>query len=186
MTRRLVSLYDAATDEQMRYGLEWYSTAHTFCVGLSERYGITLEAAAGIVAALSPRVEWGLNLRMADELVRTGDTGGIRGNVRKAQRILAGEHPSAVLGGPKVRAFYDNVVRPTTSQEVTIDRHAIDAILGEVGDDRSRRVLERAGAYEQAADIYRRAAALRNVPAHVMQAVCWVAWRDHKRSAVAA
>jgi hypothetical protein len=179
-TRRLLRIFDAANDEQMSYGLEWYEAAHTFCIGLSERYGISVESAAGIVAALSPRCEWGLNMRMADEVCRTGDTSGLRGNILKAQRILAGEAPLEVLGGNKVRSFFDNIARPRESVAVTIDRHAIDAMLGEVGDDKSRKVLDRVGAYESACSVYRRAAALRGVPAHVMQAVCWVAWRDAK------
>lgn len=185
-TRRLLSLFDGANDDQMAYGLDWYSAAHTFCVGLAERYGVSVDQAAGIVAALSPRVEWGLNMRLADELVRTGACKGLSGNVRKAQRILAGEAPLSVLGGNKVRSFYDNIARPDTSATVTIDRHAIDALLGTVGDDVSRKVLERVGVYEQASGIYRRAAALRSVPAHVMQAVCWVVWRDHKAAGLLA
>lgn len=176
----ILACFATATPEEVADGKAWYSTAHTFAVGLSERYGISVTQAAGIIAALSPRLSWDLNLRNADTLVRTGDVGGLRGNVVKAQRILAGEHPDVVLGGNKVRSFFDNILRPEESTAVTIDRHAWDIADGDVGDDKSRKALERKGVYQALCDAYIDAAAEVGLAPHVVQAVTWVAWRRRK------
>ena len=125
----ILSVYEEASPEEIAEGLAWYSSAHTFSVGLSERYGVSIRQAAGIIAALSPRLSWDLNLRNADTVCRTGDVRGLGGNVAKAKRILHGEDPSDVLGGNKVRSFFDNILFHEASSTVTIDRHAWDLSL---------------------------------------------------------
>ena len=179
--RRVVRLYEQASDESLAYGLAWYYDAHTFATELAAEHDVTIAQAAGVVAALSPRLEWNLNKRKAAEVLATGTTSGLSLSVTRAQRIAQGEAPLDVLGGPKVRAFFSNIADPDGSIAVTIDRHAIDALNGwTVSSDKQRKVLERKGAYEAAADIYRRAGALVGKPAHVVQAVVWCEWRDAK------
>jgi hypothetical protein len=176
----IMRVWGNATERDLNEGMEWYSTAHTFCRGLVGRYGITIEQAAGVTAAISPLLSWEKNLLFADTLVQTGDAPCLKRNVRKAQAILEGVDPLDVLGGHKVRSFYDNILQPDTSNEVTIDRHAFDVAVGCVTNDQLRKQLDRKGMYRAFAQLYRDAAADLGVMAHQVQAVTWSAWRRTK------
>lgn len=88
-------------------GITWYRDSRKFARGLAREHGTGLAKPAGIVAALSPQVQWGRNKLMAIEVMETGwTTGQTTANIHKAARIWEGERPLSVLGGPKVRAFY--------------------------------------------------------------------------------
>ena len=191
----VLAVWAGATDGERSEGLGWYQTAHTFARGLSERYGVTFDTAAGVLAVISPRLSWSMNMRAADELIRTGDAPILNTNKSKARRILAGESVSSVLAcavcargdqrkhvcsGQKVRAFYACIVDPAGSDAVCVDRHAFDVAAGRVGDEVSRKALDRVGVYERVAGCYRQAALTLGVSAAVVQAVCWVAWRNAK------
>ena len=175
----LQAVLDLATDEDWSAGLRWYDEAHGVAVLLSDRYGITVTAAAGIIAALSPQTGWEENKRIADlyisdptESVHTSDACG------KAARILNGEHPEDVLGGNKVRSFYRNIVTPRLSGPVTIDRHAVAILLGcttpEYNVGPHRKVLERKHVYRIATSFYRGAAHRYGILPHELQAVAWL------------
>ena len=88
---------------------------------------------AGVIAALSPNNKWERNVNDADRLCRAFTLGGhsatdsvkvstYGANKVKALRILAGEFPLNVLGGLKVRAFYQCIIGCNDS--VCIDGHA--------------------------------------------------------------
>jgi hypothetical protein len=178
----ILAVYRWANPSAVREGTAWYHAAHTYARGLSERYGVTLEQAAGVLAALSPQLRWDggahNNMTCADQLIRTGDTSGVLGgSKRKALAILAGSAPLDILGGPKVRAFYANILDPESSQEVTVDSHATDVAMGKRAASRQFE-LARAGRYEHIAAAYRMAAAMVGVSGLTMQAICWVAWRQ--------
>lgn len=178
LAQNILATYAWANDAHKREGSVWYQSAHTFARGLSERYGITLEQAAGVIAALSPQLSWSRNMTCADEIIRTGDTRGVLGlSKRNARAILAGAHPLDVLNGPKTRAFFDNILRPTASHAVTVDVHATDVALGSRGASRGLH-LDRGGRYDAIADAYRSAADSLGILPLVLQAVCWVAWRE--------
>jgi hypothetical protein len=44
--------------------------------------------------------------------------------------VHEGVHPGDILGGLKVRAFYNNIVNPRYSKAVTVDTHAARAAFG--------------------------------------------------------
>jgi len=174
-----VALFHEATAAELAHGLTWYTDANRWCAQVARRHGLSTRQVCGIVAALSPRTEWGLNKRRAVQLITTGDTHGFTDGRRKAQRILEGEHPDDVLGGPKVRAFYDCLARPLESDSVVIDRHAFDATVGAVtNDDIRRRILDRKGGYDAVASLYRHAADTLGLRPHVVQAIVWSVWRN--------
>lgn len=190
--RNVLDVYASATSEQRSEGLAWYSAAHTFALGLAERYGLSLVQAAGIIAVLSPQVSWDRNMVAADEICRTGDAVAVLGASKaKALRILAGEDPAEVMGcpackrgarkhvcsGKKVRSFFACIVDPDNPFSVCVDRHAFDIANGRVGGAALRKVLDRVGMYEQVADTYRHAARAADVSPASMQAITWVAWR---------
>ncbi len=51
-------------------------------------------------------------------------------NTAKAIRIYQGQSPDVVLGGSKVRSFYDNLMHPQTSTAVTIDTWMVRTLTG--------------------------------------------------------
>lgn len=171
-----------ATDADIVEGTLWYSTAHGIAATLADEFGITLEAAAGIIAALSPQNGWDNNIAAARAFLEdpTVDVH-FHNACEKARAILAGAHPLAALRGRKVRSFYKNIANPLQYGPVTIDRHAV-AILSNFRDTPSfltahPKHLERYGAYHLAAAVYRAVARDLQIPPHHLQAIAWVTWR---------
>ena len=186
MCRNIYNVYVASTPEQRSEGSTWYRDAHDLAGG--DPLGV------GMLAALSPGTSWERNLQHVDDMHQYGDTNHSYGDaITKAKRILHGEAPEDVLGGRKVRSFYANCLRPDRHGPVTIDRHAASvALLGLSADkggrrtatlsDRDLKSLQRPGAYILIAACYRRVAAALPVPipAHELQAITWLFWRDAK------
>lgn len=175
---RITTLVRSADASELAYGLTWYEDASSTASALAAEHGLTLDQVAGIIAALSPQTAWPQNLDKARELISTGDTYGFGRARSKARRILAGESPDDVLAGPKERAFYETIAAPARATSVVIDRHAYDAVIGAIGTDRSRKQLERKGAYDAVSDVYRDAARLLGLRPHVVQGVVWAVWRN--------
>jgi hypothetical protein len=114
--------------EVLKTGTQWYDRAQE----TADRIGRgDMHKGAGILAALSPRKLWGENVRLAQEMVKSGTTKGHTAvQIRKARRIFEGEAPTDVLGGPKETSFYHNISDPNNPHHVTIDRHAHDVAIG--------------------------------------------------------
>ncbi len=182
MNANIVAVYNKATAEELVSGAEWYSAAHTFCRGLSDRYDVDIDTAAAVVAVLSPRLSWALNLRYADQYLRTGDCPTFFSVKHKLARLVEGVALDEVLSarhGQKVRSFYDNIARPQTSTAVTVDRHAFDIVTGS-RHDADRRALERRGVYDATAEEYRSTALALNLRPHQLQATTWLTWKRVK------
>lgn len=126
MTRRVLSCWDAASPDDLASGLTWYDRAEAFAADLATDT-ITRDAAAGVIAALSPRCGWSVNLAGASRLCEAFATNqpipvvaGTLSNREKAWRVLgSNSDPLEILSGPKVRAFYRNIVGDTDA--VTVD-----------------------------------------------------------------
>lgn len=191
--RNILSVYLRANEDDKLNGLTWYGSAHEIALGLSAKHGISLQAAVGTIAAISPGNNWGRNVMEADEFINAFAKGyklptvGIYGrrNVTKARRILSGESPEVVLHtktGPKVWAFYSNILAPLTSQELTIDRHA-KALAYNLPSTRkgfaSNDKLSVVGRveYKYLVRHYRVIAERLGLVPHQLQAVCWVTWK---------
>lgn len=171
----IVRTFRAADDSQMARGMSWYADAHTFALALDAE---SVERAAGIIAALSPRVEWERNMTLASRVYAEGFASGtLTDGTRKADAIYAGSQPLAILGGDKVRAFYRAILDPRAGH-VVIDRHAFDVAIGRVTDDNTRKILSRVGAYDYVANLYREAAEILGISATAVQAVTWIVWRE--------
>ncbi len=107
MVRRLLATYASANGNQIALGSSWYGAARKVVCELAARYNAQPDAVAGIIAALSPRVTWRRNIRLAsDVLGNCYQRGAFKANLTKAMRIDSGERPLDVLRGDKVRAFY--------------------------------------------------------------------------------
>ena len=172
----ILSVYNCADYADVIAGREWYQTAQD----LAREIAPNLAMGAGVIAALSPQMSWDRNVLLARRAFHDGAaSGGLGANVRKADRILAGESPDDVLGGLKVRSFYANIVEPH-GEAVTVDRHAYDIALGRVTPSAEKFALARKGVYAGLADHYRLAAQIAHVPPATMQAITWCAWRRAK------
>lgn len=121
--------YSQATPDDIARGRDWYATAHQIAHTLGKG---NVHTGAGVLAALSPNMDWDRNIEGAHHVVNTGThwRHQTADNNSKALRILAGEHPDDVLGGHKVKSFYRNIVNPEDPQTVTIDKHAHDIARG--------------------------------------------------------
>jgi hypothetical protein len=180
MTREfsILQVYLSATEEQKEQGHAWYETALETAKQFAREYGVSYRHAAGVIAALSPRMKWGTNKDDSKRILQAVAAGsGIipkcaayGANVRKAWRIANGEQPAKVLGGPKVNAFYRNICGDYNG--VTVDVWA--ARVAEpynhhfAGRDKDYQVI--AAAYASVAD------SLNLFPAF-LQAICWIAVR---------
>lgn len=179
----IVRVFREANESQYARGMSWYADARTFCVALDAS---NVARAAGITAALSPRLDWAKNMTLASRVYAEGFASGcLKSNARKADAIFAGAAPLDVLGGDKVRAFYRAIMDPAAGH-VVVDRHAFDIALGRPTDDDARGVLSRVGVYDFVANLYREAAVILGVSPTQVQAVTWTVWRESEAAYAAA
>lgn len=171
-----------ATDEHKRKGRAWYADANALCVKLADYEGTSAEIVAGILAALSPRCSWPENVRATIALVKTGSVGvslTLPASRAKAWDILQGHPVDDVLGGEKVRAFFDNIMNVEKSDSVTVDTHAARVLFNE-HELSTRQIgwIFRRNGNALAQEAYRRVARRYNVAPCVLQATTWLVVKD--------
>jgi hypothetical protein len=146
----------------------------------SKAYGVSVETAACVTAALSPQVEWTRNLIVADDILagRYPSIGGcLPANIRKAYRLLemsakVEDMLTVFPFGPKVNCFAANLAGDDSL--ITIDGHAAQAALD---DPRFVKPLKWSH-YGDFALAYASAALALGVRPSAFQAVIWLAWRE--------
>lgn len=180
-TRHITAVFRGATDQQIEAGLGWYATAFDVAERVALATGHSIETTVGVIAATSPRMGWGPNVRLAHRILSTGDTsrGYLKNGLRASERILAGEDSLDVLRSRKVSNFYRAIVS-RGADGIVIDRHALDIahnqrIEGDRPSPTDRQYDAIAQKYRLAADALARQGWLLS-PAQV-QAVTWLAWR---------
>jgi hypothetical protein len=171
---RILAAFDSASAADMAEGERWYETARATAEALAAGTLLTIEHAAGVIAALSPRVRWETNVAAAATMIATAgrsvvmpSVAGYNRNCEKAWAIANGADPAEILGGPKVTSFYANICGDENA--VTIDVWAARAAEGE-----SNVNAPSGNRYRELAEAYRLAARARNVSPMVMQATVWV------------
>jgi hypothetical protein len=175
LTRRATTLYRAATPTQRAAGEGWYQEAHDIAASQAETYDVTVEVAAGIIAATSPRLGWGPNVMLSERMLASGGTlerGGLGRSLAQARAIYAGADADEVLRGPKTNAFYHAIVTAGGSPVPVIDRHAWDMLTG-----KRQAPAPTLGQYRQASLVMIRAAKILDAPVHHVQATTWLAHR---------
>lgn len=177
-TQNIIATLMEATEVEIEAGKRWYLDANELSWTLQGPGGVAM--AAGVIAALSPKMPWGRNKELAVRAFADGHASGTLGHsVRCANRILGGEDPLDVLKGDKVRNFYLSIMGGTHS--VTIDRHALEVYLGKRFLDADRpRVGKRL--YREASEAYIAAADDSVARDHDLtpvqvQAITWLVWR---------
>jgi hypothetical protein len=173
MFQNVMDVYNQASHQDIIDGMNWYSEAKHQCSLLARRNAILLQTAIGVVAALSPRVNWGRNVIAAENLVRGLQAEGFGANKDKARRILNGEAPLDVLRGNKVISFYHNIIRPKAPHHVTVDRWALRVAYGpDRWSDKVNTPTDRQ--YLEVGNAYREAAAIVGILPLQIQAITWV------------
>lgn len=174
--RNIMSVWHLASDDQVQEGRAWYRTAHETAAMLADG---DVEVGAGLLAALSPQTAWWLNVELACEAFESGNaTRHVSDACGKANKILAGVSPESVLPMQrKTGHFYRCILDPSDPVAVCIDRHAYDIAVGiPLGD--WNRGLSAKGRYALLAACYWEAAQRLGELPSVVQAACWVTWRD--------
>lgn len=173
---RIVRTFERATSTDLESGARWYDEAGQLAASLSSRE-VSLEQAASVIAALSPRTSWARNIAGATALIQQGPTaaralGCMGREVETARR--AKRDGFAALGGPKTSAFARNIVGDR--EAVTVDVWAARA----AGVDEN--LLKRVGAYDAVAHAYRLAARRLGVDPATCQATTWIVARNGRAS----
>lgn len=137
----LKALYRAASPLDVQDGLAAFIGYRETMGRFAGHYGFPIETTTAAFVALSPNSEFLGNLRslsscmagvragLADDAVTVTTFKGCR---NRAMSYLRGDVDFwATAKGPKIRAFYDNILNPTASRAVTVDGHMIAAWVGD-------------------------------------------------------
>lgn len=186
----ILAVYFSATDLEGIEGARWYDVARESAAIFSGRYGVTFARSAAVIAALSPNNRWDKNLDNAEQLIKAYYIGGLKlassvkvatfnNNKNKALNILNSGEPLDILGGLKVRAFYDCILG---GNSVCIDGHAYAIWQGRyISATNTPKITPKA--YELIAADYRLATIKinnilsANYSASQIQAITWLVWR---------
>lgn len=168
MITEILKVYHDASEFDRR-AKDWYRQAHAECKALADETGLALESVVGVVAVISPRLKWEVNVNEARRIIRGETSRALGKNVAKARRILAGEKPQEVVSGPKVTSFYRNILNPDDTHAVTIDTWAARVWSGDWAWGKS----VDARLYEKIAADYREAAAEVGLLPCELQAITW-------------
>ena len=115
--------------------VNWYFRVNDYCKTLASLYGISVIKVAGIMSALSPNNTFKSNIKSLEAFLKTGGNCKVSTYGMQKEKALTIYNSHANIGieevkdilgdgkksGFKTRAFFDNIVRPSESQEVTID-----------------------------------------------------------------
>lgn len=181
-------VWERATQQDRQDGRDWYPTALDRAQTIGRRHRVEAQRVVGVIAALSPGSDWDRNVGDASDAVSEYATGTTRQaflrlpigsygrrNREKAFKILKGLDALEVLGGKKVRAFYQCIRNPQDEFTVCVDRHAKNAARGVISRDRES--IVRPSEYEPIAEAYRAEALRVGVLPMVYQATVWTCWK---------
>lgn len=187
----ILAVFFSANESERYDGTYWYSRAHQLTNRLAAKYDVSSELVAGVIAALSPNNKWERNILDAENMIRAYKCGDDLANIKvgtfgrnksKAQAILQGTKPDNILGGLKVRAFFECIAYPSC-ESVCVDGHAYSIWTGQrVPTSRTPSISTKlyqhiASDYKIATDQINQITQFQYLPSQV-QAITWVAWRN--------
>ena len=196
----ILAVFFAAGPAEIEEGLNWYLHANQVTKRLAKDYDLANNygTVAALIAALSPNNKWDKNVRDAEALLKCarhgGDPSGIKvstygKNKEKAITILNGGDPEEVLGGKKVKAFYDCIIDGDNGDcnSVCVDGHAYSIWLGQRVSTSSTPTItpklydKIAGDYRIATDQINKIIGTEKNPSPYrpcdIQAITWITWR---------
>jgi hypothetical protein len=184
----ILAVYFQATNLENFNGQRWYIDAKFAANSLAIQYDLPVCTVAGVIAALSPNNRWERNLLDAENLCKMYTLGGdldslkvstYNANKAKAIQILQNHAPLDILGGLKVRAFYDCIIG---GDSVCIDGHAYAIWTGQqIPTTKTPKISPKLYAqisadYRIAADQINKILGSNHTAAQI-QAITWLAWR---------
>lgn len=176
--RHILAYWKKASKDQHKRGKAWYPDTNRLCQRIADQYGLPVQHVAGILAALSPVCAWEFNVLGMYSLIKTGYMPNVAStypaNIKKAERILAGENPASVLGGDKVKSFYACILRPH-GLAVCIDRHTGAIATGEKWGKRKSQCKP---LYREVRKAYQAVARHLKQSVSVVQATTWLVKRE--------
>lgn len=181
MVRRILATYRRATPAELQAGRDWYATAQD---AAGEIFPERPDIAAGVIAALSPRAQWSVNLKWARAVVHAARTGQECPAVHtQTMRAIAWDIATGVktyseaLNGPKTSRFA-RAIDPAIADlsRVTVDAWAARTAEGAASPSHNHNgaVAPKGARYAQIERAYQRAAEILSQDAAVVQAVCWL------------
>jgi hypothetical protein len=185
MEARLLSLYRRASKADVVEGTAWYRRANEYAQSLAAGTPWTADTMAAVISAISPRMPWGRNQKVARDIVDRFTAGGreadytglgLTDNIRLAVIILAGVNPDRVLVNKRA-AFRANIAGDLT--RATVDIWATRAAMGTDEFEGPGRY------YAELESVYQRAADAVGLSAAQFQAVIWIVIRRETLGEVA-
>ena len=187
--KHIQAMLDLASAADVVEGKAWYQTAQQAAMEMADRYDINCTAAAGVIAALSPRNKWHRNLIDAENLINVFCTAGADAcadvkvctfgkNKAKAiailnENIICLDSIESILSGPKLKEFFRCIIG---QDDVTVDGHAYSIWFGDritLANVPSIGVKLR----RQIKTDYLAVADANNLTGYEVQAITWVAHR---------
>lgn len=183
----ILAVWEAAGATIREEGMGWYQEANKIARGLTSRFWLASHShSAGVIAVLSPSVQWDTNVKDAETVcaARAGEdvTVSTYGQFKlKAFSIRDGAHPKKwinPISAPKTYAFWQCIHKPTNRNHVVVDRHALATAHAALIPDKERgALLKRKGGYEFYEQCYQLASIRVGVLPLQMQAATWLQWR---------
>tara|TARA_B100000131_G_C18052261_1_gene586933 strand:+ start:574 stop:1197 length:624 start_codon:yes stop_codon:yes gene_type:complete len=140
--REIVARFTLATTQEVQLGCDWYPSALKIAARIGEKYGLSAETVAGVIAALSPNNRWERNIIDAEAIIKCWAAGGTRTDMlavscctygkmkAKAVDILTRDIPIIeILNGKKLIEFFNCITNPMLN-DVCIDGHAYSVWFG--------------------------------------------------------
>jgi hypothetical protein len=203
--RELVDRIHMLSDDQIAEAKRWYEKYHDLAVEWAEELGYDPEAMMGCFSAVSPqigyeRATW-LARQIAEKLPELSHLSaaeaakhfpGLKANIKQGIEVLRGgkEQVGWHLTGTKRRSFYNNILAPGQTQDVTIDTWMERLVVRASGITKEEAhafinaqaaATKKAGAgYVCLSEAVRNAAATLGWSPDQVQAAYWVALRDFK------
>lgn len=123
-------------------GRTWYPDEHKRAVERAKAYGVSVAQAVAVESATSPRCGYQTNQRVTQEILDAGPKlkgkglhalvvvgGGVMPKFRaEGMQIVTGQSIDKTLGGAKRRPFFNNIMYPGKTQDVTVDTWMIAAL----------------------------------------------------------
>ena len=143
--REIVAKFTLATSQEVQLGCDWYPSALSIAARIGEKYGLSAQTAAGVIAALSPNNRWERNIIDAENIIKCWAAGGTRSDLlavkvctygkmkEKAIDILTtpiGVNIKETLKGKKIVEFFNCITNPLLNDLFT-DGHAYSVWFGQ-------------------------------------------------------
>lgn len=166
-TENILATYAKVSPQDIVTGSTWYWRAREECRNLAEKHNLPLETVVGVVAAISPRMRWDVNIEQADRIISGKKSWAFKSNDDKARRIVQ-TGDTSILSGPKVTSFYQNILEPDHPDVVVVDTWAWRIWA----DKRTTKTIDKRLYWRVAAD-YREAARIAGITPSRLQAITW-------------